>query len=134
MLKLKAQARAVVGEFAVAYIKVLYLFLDYPDKEFTLNEVCKAAGIAKTTGHTVVKQMVKEGFLDLQRLGRLWRIKANQSHHYFVSEKIPYHLNLVYKSGIAEAVKTRFNPIAIVLFGSYRKGDDTSESDLDIAV
>ncbi|MBI2574715.1 nucleotidyltransferase domain-containing protein [Candidatus Woesearchaeota archaeon] len=78
--------------------------------------------------------MVKEGFLDLQRLGKLWRIKANQSHPYFVSEKIPYHLNLVYKSGIVEAVKTRFNPLAIVLFGSYRKGDDTRESDLDIAV
>lgn len=133
MLKLRVEA-IVRSEFALAYLNVLHWFLDYPEKEFTLNEVCRQAGIAKTTGHRVVYRMVKEGFLELQRLGRLWRIKANQNHPYFVSEKIPYHLNLVYRSGIVEAIKSRFNPLAIVLFGSYRKGDDVSDSDLDIAV
>ena len=34
----------------------------------------------------------------------------------------------------AEQVKTKYNPKAIVLFGSHANGDYTKESDIDIAV
>ena len=110
-------------------------FFAYPEDEFTLNELCKDVGVAKTTGNAVTKRLAKEGFLEIRKIGKLWRIKANRSHSYFTTEKIPYNLNLVYRSGIVEKVRKRFSScLAIVLFGSYRKGDDIPSSDLDIAV
>jgi len=42
---------------------------------------------------------------------------------------------MVYESGIVDKIIGRFNNAkAIVLFGSYRKGDDNEKSDIDIAV
>ena len=41
---------------------------------------------------------------------------------------------MVYESGILEEVhKIIRNPRAIILFGSYRKGDDNQDSDIDLA-
>lgn len=42
---------------------------------------------------------------------------------------------MVYESRLLDQInKNHPNSLAVVLFGSYRKGDDIPESDLDIAV
>ena len=42
---------------------------------------------------------------------------------------------MVYESGILQEIHRRIpNLKAVILFGSYRKGDDTEKSDIDIAV
>ncbi|MFH0956559.1 MAG: nucleotidyltransferase domain-containing protein, partial [Candidatus Aenigmatarchaeota archaeon] len=67
--------------------------------------------------------------------GRLWRISCNQEHPYNYTKKIAYNLLMLYESGILEAIhKIIPNPRAVILFGSYRKGDDNEKSDIDIAV
>ena len=44
-------------------------------------------------------------------------------------------MTAIYQSGILEAIYKKIpNPRAVILFGSYRKGDDTEQSDIDIAV
>ena len=132
MVKLK-NVKADTG--LIAYQKVQAWFFAYPTKEFTLNEIYKAVGIAKTTASQTVQQLAAENFLVKETIGNLWRIKANQGHPDFVIRKIPHNLQLVYESGIVEYTKSLFpQSRAIILFGSYRKGDDTHESDIDIAV
>ncbi|MBI3026708.1 nucleotidyltransferase domain-containing protein [Candidatus Woesearchaeota archaeon] len=42
---------------------------------------------------------------------------------------------MIYESNITKEInKVIDNPRAIILFGSYRKGDDTENSDIDLAV
>jgi len=42
---------------------------------------------------------------------------------------------MIYESGILREIRKKIsNPRAIILFGSYRKGDDNEKSDIDIAV
>ncbi len=118
-----------------AFLKVVHWFLDYPDKEVSLNDLASITGIAKATANTVVSSLVKQEFLKREILGKLWRISCNQKHPYNVGIKIPYHLGLLYFSGIIqETLKKVPGARSIILFGSYRKGDDTQESDIDIAV
>ena len=65
----------------------------------------------------------------------MWRISCNTSHQWNTTRKVPYHLELVYSSEVLEEIRKKYqNPRAVVLFGSYRKGDDTEQSDIDIAV
>ena len=117
-----------------AYTKVLYWFFAYPTKEVSLNNLVEAVNISKTSANKAVRRLVEEGFLRLKQLGRLWRITCNQEHEYNLTRKIPFNLQTVYQAGILEEVRKRIpNPRAVVLFGSYRKGDDTEESDIDIA-
>ncbi len=118
-----------------AYYKIMNWFFSYPQDEFTLNDLCKQLKISKTTAHETVKRFIDEKFLTLRILGKLWRIQVNQSHSYFVIEKIPYNLRLVYQSGILTEVNRLYpSNLSVTLFGSYRKGDDIPESDVDIAV
>ncbi|MEK6960676.1 MAG: nucleotidyltransferase domain-containing protein [Nanoarchaeota archaeon] len=122
-------------EYVDAYGKVQHIFFDFPTKEFGLNDLCALAKISKTSANLAVAQLVKEGFLKVETIGRLWRISCDQSHPYNRERKIPYHLSLVYSSGILDAVhKAVPGARSISLFGSIRKGDDIESSDIDIAV
>lgn len=124
-----------IPELERAYDKLHAWFYAYPSKEFSLNDLIDNIGMSKTTANVVVTQLANEGFILISRLGKTWRIKANISHPHFVTKKIPFNLSMIYESGIIEWVKNNIpNARAIVLFGSYRKGDDIEESDLDIAV
>ncbi len=118
-----------------AYDKIHAWFFAYPQGEFSLNNLCAELDISKTTANVVVSGLEKEGFLEKKILGKLWRIKANQGHVFFTTRKIAFNLRLIYESGIIEWVKKELpNARAIVLFGSYRKGEDIETSDIDIAV
>ena len=132
MVQLKS---VLPDEELMAYQKVLEWFFAYPTDEFTLNDVYKELDIAKTTARKTVLRLVNEGFLTVRKLGKLWRINSNQQHQYFITKKIPYNLMLVYASRAVYYVLQQVpSARAIILFGSYRKGDDENGSDLDIAV
>ena len=126
--------------FNEAYWKVLQWFFSYPSNEIGLNDLSAALSVAKTTAKRVVLQLEKETFLRKEVLGKIWRISCNQNHNYNSSKKIAYNLMMIYNSTIIEnvheLVQSEFGqtPRAIILFGSYRKGDDNEKSDIDIAV
>ncbi len=118
-----------------AYEKILAWFYAHPQDEFSLNDLAKALDIAKTSANMIVSQLEEEDFLEIKTIGKLWRIKANPKHKYFTTKKIPFNLHHIYESGILEWINENIpNFRAVVLFGSYRKGDDMPESDVDIAV
>src|SRR3989338_11081409 len=123
------------AELNEAYQKVLIWFFSFPEKEMSLNDLSEALKISKTTANRVVKRLENEGFLSKEVLGKIWRISCNRDHAYTYSRKVSYNLMMVYDSGIINEVhKIIENPRAIILFGSYRKGDDTEKSDIDLAV
>lgn len=116
-------------------LSILYWFFAYPEVKITLTELSRKLGISKKTASKVVTDLAKENFLIIEQIGKSWRIFCNIQHAYNIAYKIGYNLSLVYNSGIiAEIYKKIGNPKAIILFGSYRKGDDIGTSDLDIAV
>ncbi len=132
VVKLKKTELFEINE---AYQKVLFWFFSFPNKEFSLNDLASRLKIAKSTAREVVKMLVGEDFLKIETISRLWRISCNQNHPYNYSRKISYNLMMVYESGIIQEIHKHVpNPKAVILFGSYRKGDDIDKSDIDIAV
>ncbi len=135
MVKTKRLGNKEIYELNEAYQKVLIWFYSYPDREIGLSDLAEAVGISKVTANRTVKILEDEGFLKKEVLGRIWRISCNQKHAYNYSRKIAYNLTMVYESGLVEEVhKVIESPRSIILFGSYKKGDDTENSDIDIAV
>jgi len=118
-----------------AYNKVMHWFFSYPLKEISLNDLTKLVGISKSTANKVVNKLAQEGFLNINKLGKIWRITCNQQHRYNTTKKISHNLELILESDIIGIILSNFqNPRSITLFGSYRKGDDIETSDIDIAV
>jgi len=116
------------------YMSALYWFFSYPTKEVSLSDLASILNISKTTANKIVNELVKIGFLKKEVLGRIWRISCNLQHP-LNKIKISYNLAIIQMSGIVEEIsKIIPNPRAIILFGSYSKGDDNEKSDIDIAV
>jgi len=115
--------------------KITEVLFRYPEKEFSLSDLARVAGVAKANIGRILEEFQKVGLIYIEKLSKIWRIKANQTNLLYVRSKIVYNLNFVYSSGLVEFLVDYFkNPKAIVLFGSFRKGEDLSNSDIDIAI
>lgn len=115
--------------------KIVEVLFKYPEKEFSLSDLAGEAGVAKANIGRILEEFREAGLINIEKLSKIWRIKANQTNYMYVNSKIIHNLNFVYKSGLVEFLIEFFkNPKAIVLFGSFRKGEDLSNSDIDIAI
>jgi len=115
--------------------KVLGVLFNYPEKEFSLSDIAKEAGVAKAHIGKILDEFYSLDLIILEKLSKIWRIKANRQNPEYIKNKIVYNLGFIYHSGLVEFLNEEFNnPKAIILFGSFRKGDDISISDIDIAI
>ena len=115
--------------------KVLEVLLRFPEKEFSLSDLAKEAGVAKANIGGMLDKFQALELIKIEKLSKIWRIRANQDNWLFIRSKIVYNLNFIYQSGLVDFLVNYFNnPRAVVLFGSFRKGDDISKSDIDIAI
>ncbi len=115
--------------------KIAEILFKYSEKEFSLSDLAREAGVAKANIGNILNEFQEAEFITIEKLTKIWRIKANQTNWFFIRSKIVYNLNFIYKQGLVEFLIEQYkNPKAIVLFGSFRKGEDLSNSDIDIAI
>ena len=117
-----------------AYQRIIGWFSAYPNSEISLTDLCLQTRTSKSIGSSTVKRLADEGVLKIKPVGRAWSILAVPGNRQFIERKISSNLMLVFQSGLVDAVRNAVpNARAIILFGSYRKGDDLPGSDIDIA-
>lgn len=115
--------------------KVFQTLMRYPDKEFSLSDLAKEAKVSKTNISGFLDELHDLGLITITKLKVTWRIKANQQNPYLIRNKIVNNLDFIYNSNLVDFLDQKFNyPKSIILFGSYRKGEDDSTSDIDIAI
>lgn len=115
--------------------RVVEVFFQYPEKSFSLSEVAIEAKVAKPNVGSILQKLEEQSHIIITKLAKLWRICADRENPNFIRKKVVYNLNCIYQSGLIEFLNDHFkNPKAIILFGSYRQGEDLSSSDIDIAI
>lgn len=115
--------------------KILEVLFRYPEKEFSLSDLAKEANVAKPHASRIIATLQNIELVEIEKLSKIWRIKANQQQSNFIKSKIVHNLNFIYQSGLVEFLNREFNnPRSITLFGSFRRGEDISTSDIDIAI
>jgi len=114
--------------------KVLDIFLEDPLEKFHLREIARLTNLNPNTVLNITNQLVKEGFIIKEKKIHLVEFSANVNEK-FRNFKIVRNLENIYRSGLIECLNKHFkNPQTIILFGSFRKGEDIKESDIDIAI
>ncbi|HIH31196.1 TPA: hypothetical protein HA235_00665 [Candidatus Woesearchaeota archaeon] len=115
--------------------KILEVLFRYPEKEFSLSDLAKEANVAKPHASRIIETLQNIELVEIEKLSKIWRIRANQQQWNFIKSKIVHNLNFIYQSGLVEFLNQEFNnPRSITLFGSFRRGEDISTSDIDIAI
>lgn len=124
-------------ELNEAYQNILHWFFSFPNAETGLNDLSSDLKISKTTAKKIISDLVDEGFLNMKIYGKTWRITCNPDHPYNSTAKVSFNLAMVYIAyydGLRDHIsKITGNAKSVILFGSYRKGDDNEKSDIDIA-
>lgn len=115
-------------------MKIMDLIFRQPSREFHIRELARLTGLSAPTIILAVKRLRKKGIIDTHRKGNMKIIKAADSAN-FVRAKRIYNIQTIYESGIVEHLNSVYeDPQAIILFGSFSRGDDVEKSDVDIAV
>ena len=65
---------------------------------------------------------------------RRWSIELNRDNHAVMQLKRVDNLRQVYESGLVDFLEKEFAGATIILFGSYSRGEDVINSDIDIAI
>ena len=115
--------------------RLLTVMYWWPEVEFSLTELAQRAGVSKSTASRLIESLIVLEIATVEKRGVVFRIRANMESFQFIKRKIAYNLSFVYESGLVEFLEDVLgHPPAIILFGSFRKGEDVSTSDVDIAV
>lgn len=117
---------------------VAEVFFRFPTKEHTLKDVSRRAGIAHTSVKHQLGLLTREGLI-LQRTEKRGRRKfplyrAHRTYKRFVQYKTIFNLQALLESGILPYLEEQLMPRCIVLFGSFQRGEDMEESDIDLFV
>ncbi|MFH1064824.1 MAG: nucleotidyltransferase domain-containing protein [Candidatus Woesearchaeota archaeon] len=114
------------------------LFFINPTKEQYLMEMSREINLAHTSLKKNLIELVKQGIVKetlQKKRGRIFPLyKADLDSKEYRKYKKIYNITSLLESGLVEFIEDRLMPTAIVVFGSYQKGEDTEESDIDIFV
>lgn len=114
---------------------VLEYFLKNPSKEFHLRELARKINVSFPWTRKIVNELAKEGYLAKKKLRGLVLVKADRESELFMALKRSYNLFKLYESGLViYLVDTYTRPEAVIVFGSYNRGEDTENSDIDLAI
>lgn len=115
--------------------KILELFFKEPEKEFYVREISRILKKSPTTISKHLKNLEKKKLLIKENKFNHLLFKANNEDLRFKNTKLNYNLEIIRESGIIDYLSEEFNnPEAIILFGSYAKGENIRKSDIDLLV
>ncbi|MBI2141655.1 nucleotidyltransferase domain-containing protein [Candidatus Woesearchaeota archaeon] len=121
--------------------RVAEVFFISPMTSHYLREISKKAGIAHTSVKRDLLKLVRLGLIEEKierRGGRRFPVYvARRDAKEFrrgKRGKMVYNLSSVLESGLIEHLEEKLTPKTIVLFGSYRRGEDIEGSDIDFFV
>ncbi len=95
--------------------------------------------ILEVTQPAVMKALPELGKKDLIKLhqdkeSKRWSIELNRDNHKVMQLKRTDNIKLIYETGLADFLEKEFAGATIILFGSYSRGEDIINSDIDIAI
>ncbi|MBW2976933.1 nucleotidyltransferase domain-containing protein [Candidatus Woesearchaeota archaeon] len=122
--------------FRESSFKVAELIFNFPNKTFHIREIAKETGLSTTavTGKHSLKELHESGIIKLEKTNLTTNVRANMESDAYRFYKKIFNLYRLERYAVIEKLKEGFQAEAIVLFGSFAKGEDAEESDIDILI
>ena len=98
------------------------------------RDIALALGVSPTAVANVVQRLHSAQIVQLQKLKTINLISLNRESREVLYLKRVENLRILYASGLVAYLETQFAGSTIIVFGSFSRGEDTSESDIDIAI
>src|SRR4030066_380280 len=113
--------------------KVAEIFFVEPIKTHFLKEISRRINLAPTSVRLHIKTLLKEELIEETKTELFRGYKAKRENPHFIFYKKISNLVSLNSSGVIDLLKEHY-PKAIILFGSYDKGEDIESSDIDLFI
>ena len=111
------------------------LFIENPERKFHLREIARILKKSPATISKNLNKLYKEKLLLREKLSNHNYFMANIENKKYKQLKLSYNLEKLNNSEIIEFIEKKLHfPQAIILFGSYAKAENNSQSDIDLLV
>jgi predicted nucleotidyltransferase len=120
--------------FKESMFQVAKCIFTYPNKTFHVRMLANETKLSTTAVVRSLEELEQFQIITVEETSLTKNVKANLSSHSYPFYKTIFNLYLLKKSGIIENLVQIFKPQTIVLFGSFAKGEDIEESDIDLFI
>jgi len=115
--------------------KLLRTLFTKPEYWFHMRELARATGLHPNIVSTLTDQLKKEKLILKRKHKHLVEVACNRDDLTYKRKKQLVNFAILHESGLIDYLVDFYNhPSAIVVFGSFARGEDWSESDIDLAV
>lgn len=121
--------------FRESAFKVSELIFNYPNKTFHIRLLEKETGFSTTAIIQSVKELHRFRIIKMEKTPLTTNIQADLDSEAYRFYKLVFNLYRLKKYALIESLIDIFNnPEAVILFGSFAKGEDIEDSDIDILI
>ncbi len=113
--------------------RVLDVFFQNPHKNYQLREISRIIKLDHKSVLNYLKKLIKETLVkkDTSTLYKSYKANINKR---FTRLKKATNLLKIYESGLVDFIEKKTLPRSIVLYGTYAKGTDNINSDIDLFI
>ena len=113
---------------------LLKVFLDSPLDSFRLRELSRISGISPASVMNYLKEFISDGLIKKYEKREIPFYQADRDSENFIFYKKISILYELKSSGLTDFLWENLHPDAIILYGSYAKGESIEGSDIDIFI
>lgn len=106
--------------------KILEVLFNFPMERMTTREIAKKAKIPIASTQRYLAQLKRDRYLTKEN-----RLVSSPYMKYL---KMQFMIEKLYECGLLEYLEKQFAPAAMILFGSIRKGEYDTTSDIDLFI
>lgn len=109
-----------------------YFFL-YPTKRLRVREIERETKTPLPSVIRYTKELEEEKILKSEQISNIKVFSASRTEEYLFQKRL-FNLTQIRYSGLLEFLRINTHNSPIIVFGSYSKGEDTEESDIDLYI
>ncbi len=120
--------------FKKSIFRLAKLIFTYPNRMFHIRKLSKESGLSTTSVLRATDELNRLKIIRLIKTDITTNICADLESESYRFYKRIFNIYLLEICDVIGKIKETYNPKTIVLFGSFSKGEDIEESDIDILI
>ncbi len=113
--------------------KVLRVFFDNPTERFHIREIARKTKLNPNTVLNILGILVRANLLQREKKLNVVEVFVTRTKKFIELKRID-NIKRIYESGVLDFLKTEFSPESISVIGSYSRGEDIGDSDVDFVL
>ena len=123
-------------ELTILQQEILRLLLIRAGVQLNQRSIAKILGVSAPAVMKAIPGLERTSLIKVtqDKESRRWSIELNRDNMRVMQIKRADNLRLMYECGLFDFLEKEFAGATIILFGSYSRGEDIKNSDIDVAV